>query len=399
LYWGLWEDEDTMGEIIKEYEAKNPGIKIIYEKKTPEDYRQKLAYRIENDKDANNPAPDIFRFHNTWLPMFKDIVSPISDKVMKNSEYESTFYPVQQRDLKMGERYYGIPLMIDGLVLAYNESLFKKAGISTAPANWDELIEDAGKVQVADKDGNLITAGAAIGTASNTDHFAEIFGLMLMLNGGEMTKLDDKEAVDALEAYRRFAEPPNNTWSEAMPNAVNAFIQQKVAMIIVPSWELLSIRAQNMDLKMKIVPIPKPPGGKQVSLSTYWVEGVSAKSKHQEEAWKFVRYLAEPKTLTKLYELSSRKRLFGEPYGRVDMASLIIDDPYIGAVIRQAQDDVFVTLPLVSGTYDGEGGLNDDIIKYIENAINQTIQGGSYADALTTAKKGIDQILERYKIQ
>ena len=51
-------------------------------------------------------------------------------------------------------------------------------------------------------------------------------------------KLDEPGGSGALEAYRRFAEAPNNTWSEALPNAVSAFIQQEVAMIIVPSWEI-----------------------------------------------------------------------------------------------------------------------------------------------------------------
>jgi len=54
-------------------------------------------------------------------------------------------------------------------------------------------------------------------------------------------------------------------------------------------------------------------------------------------------------------------------------------------------------LPLASRTFDN--GLNDEIIKYIENAINATAQGSSYSQALEAAKQGVDQILSRYKIE
>lgn len=394
-YWGLWEEKEMMDPVIKLYEQKNPGVKIIYEKKTPQDYREKLIFRSQKGQ-----GPDIFRFHNTWLPEIKEITAPLPPEVMTSAEFEKTFYPIHQKDLKIGKYYYGLPLSVDGLVLVYNEDLFKKAGINKSPTNWDELIEDAGRIQVLGKDGEIIMAGIAMGTASNIEHFSDIFGLLLVLNGGDIMKLDEPEAVGALEAYRRFAEAPNNTWSEAMPNAVSAFIQQQVAMIIVPSWEILTIKGTNPDLKLKVVPIPKPPGGKQASLATYWVEGVSKMSKNQLEAWKFLKFLTEKDTMTKMYETQSATRLFSEPYSRVDLASLIIQNEYTGAVIKQAQDDVYISLPLVSRTYDN--GLNDEIVRYIENAINATIKGVSYSEALQGeqgAKKGVDQIIGRYKIE
>lgn len=391
-YWGLWEDKEVMDPVIKEYEQKNPGVKILYEKKTPQDYREKLIVRTQKGQ-----GPDIFRYHNTWLPQIREVAAELPQEIMTGAQFEKTFYPIHQKDLKMGSGYYGLPLYVDGLVLVYNDSLFKKAGINTAPANWDELIEDASKIQVQGKDGEIITAGIAIGTASNIEHFSDIFGLMLLLNGGDVAALDQAEAIGALEAYRRFSEAPNNTWSEALPNSITAFIQQKVAMVIVPSWEIITIKAADPDLKIKVVPIPKPPGGSQVSLASYWVEGVSKASPNQLEAWKFVKYLTEKETLAKMYKAQSELRLFGTPYSRVDMASLIADNEYTGAVIKQAENDSFISLPLSSRTFDN--GLNDEIIRYIENAINASIRGVSYNEALSTAKQGVDQVMARFQIE
>jgi len=388
-YWGLWEDPQVFSPIISQYEQKNPTVKINYQKMEPQDYRDKLVSRSKNGQ-----GPDIFRFHNTWLPEIQDVASSIPTSVMTSEEFEKTFYKIQQTDLKVGSFYYGLPLEIDGLVLMYNDNMLKKAGIQSAPTTWDELTDDVTKLTVKDTKGTLITSGIAIGTTSNVEHFSDIFGLMLMQNGGDITKLDTPEAAGALEIYRKFAESPQAFWNDDMPDSTTAFVQEKVAMIIAPSWEILAIKNANPDISVKVVPVPAVPGSPPISIANYWVEGVSKLSKNQIEAWKFLRYLVEKDSLTKLYETESKLRPVGEPYSRVDMASLLIQDNYAGAVIKQANN--FVSIPIIGRTNDN--GLNDENIKYIENAINSTISGVSYAEALGTAKLGIDQVLAKYKL-
>ncbi|MBI2641394.1 extracellular solute-binding protein [Candidatus Roizmanbacteria bacterium] len=246
-----------------------------------------------------------------------------------------------------------------------------------------------------DQEGNPLTSGIALGTASNIEHFSDILGLMIVQNGGDLQKLDRPEAIGALESYRKFAEPPNKVWNEDLPNSITAFAQEKVAMVIVPSWEIQVIKTLNPDIELKVTTIPSVPGAKPVSISNYWVEGVSRLSKNQIEAWKFLSFLVKKENMTKLYELQSKVRLFGEPYSRVDLGELIAQNEYIGAVIKQA--DNYVSIPSVSRTYDN--GLNDEIVAYLENAVNATIQGVSYGEALTTAKNGVDQVLDKYQIK
>jgi len=389
-YWGLWEDKEVFQPLIDQYQKNNPKIKIDYQKMDPQDYRDKLLARSKNGQ-----GPDIFRFHNTWLPEIRELAAPLPNTIMANSEFEKTFYKIHQTDLKVDTYYYGLPLEIDGLVFIYNENLLKKAGIQTAPATWDEVTDMVSKLTVKDKSGRLITSGIAIGTSSNVENFSDIFGLMLMQNGGSIKKLDQPEAVGALEIYRKFAESPQGFWDENMPNSTTAFIQEKVAMILAPSWTILNIKAANPDISLKVVPVPSVPGATPVSIANYWVEGVSRYSKNQLEAWKFLNYLVQKDNLTKLYEIEARLRPFGEPYSRVDLAPLLAQNEYLGAVIKQA--DNYVSVPLIKRTYDG--GLNDELIQYLENAINATIQGVSYQEALKTASDGVTQVFTKYKIE
>jgi len=386
-YWGLWEEEKVMQPLIDEYQQKNKNIVIHYKKMDPQDYRQKLIAQINDGR-----GPDIFRYHLTWLPEIKEIVAPLPEAVMNKGEYERIFLPVFQKALKVGNYYYGIPLYIDGLVLIYNKSLFDKAGITKTPTNWEEVIDAATRLTVKDGSGNILTAGIALGTANNVEHFSDVLGLLFLQNGADLRKLDEKEAVDALRTYRSFAEPPNNFWDERMPNSITAFIQEKVAMIIAPSWEVLVIKTANPDLEVKVAPVPTVPGGEAFSLANCWVEGVSNRSKNQIEAWKFLRFLVEKESLAKLYEYQTKTRPLGTVYSRVDMIDLLSENQYLGAVVKQAKN--FEALPLVARTYDN--GLNDEIIKYLENAINSTIEGVSYEEAFANAKKGIDQVLAKF---
>jgi multiple sugar transport system substrate-binding protein len=393
-YWGLWEDKAVIDPLIAAYQAKNPNVTVDYKKMDHRDYRDKLLTQSKKGK-----GPDIFRFHNTWIPQIKEVLTPLPQSIMDGAEYEKTFYPIHVKDLKIEESYFGIPLTIDGLVLIYNDDLFKKAGISTAPRTWDDIVDYVEKLTVKDEQDRISTSGIALGTAANIEHFSDIFGLFLIQNGGNLKKLDQDVAASALEAYRAFAEPPNNVWDESMSNSINAFAKEQVAMIFAPSWEIIVIKAQNPDIKLKVVPIPVIPGttSKPVSIASYWVEGVSRFSSAQEqiESWKFLEFLVDKENLTKLYENQSKTRLFGEPYSRRDLADLLVDNEYLGAVIKQGNN--YVSQPLISRTYDN--GLNDQISKYIEDAINATIEGSSYAQALETAKQGVDQVLARFEIK
>jgi multiple sugar transport system substrate-binding protein len=395
-YWGLWDDKAIVEPFIAAYEAKNPHIKINYQKMSPQEYREKLTARIPKGQ-----GPDIFRYHNTWIPEIGKVIAPIPESVITKAEFDKTFYPIVAQDLKIGNNYYGIPLGIDGLVLIYNDSMLKGAGIAVPPSEWidsgdgagNDMLNAVSKLKVQDTSGNLVTTGFAAGTTSNVEHFGEIYGLLLLLNGGDLKKLNAPEAIEALQIYRKFAE--ENYWNDSMPNSIAAFIQGKVAMIIAPSWEVLTIKASNPDLSVKVAPVPKGFNGESISLATYWVEGVSKGSKNQIEAWKFLKFLAEKENLTKRYELQTKVRLFGEAYPRVDMADTLASHEFLGPVIQQGNS--YKTLPVVSRTFDN--GLNDEILQYLRNAINSTAQGTDYSAALSTAKQGIDQVFEKYQIQ
>jgi hypothetical protein len=98
--------------------------------------------------------------------------------------------------------------------------------------------------------------------------------------------------------------------------------------------------------------------------------------------------------MTKFYTEASKKRLFGEPYSRIDLGQQVASDPYVGAYIAQAPNAK--SFYMCSRTYDN--GINDKTIKYFEDAVNSVAKGATPSDALETAAKGVNQILSPYGI-
>jgi len=384
-YWGLWENEDVLKPAIDAYKKQHPNVEIVYSRQSHKQYRERLQAAIERGE-----GPDIFRFHNTWIPMLAKDLSPAGSTGYQLQEFQQTFYPVASTDLIVNNKIYGAPLMFDGLALFYNEDLFKAAGVAV-PTTWEEFRKTAQTLTVKNKTGQIITAGAALGTTNNVEHFSDILAVMMLQNGADLKNPASREAQDAITFYHLFVEQPDYTWDETQDNSVIAFANGKVAMIFAPSWQVFAIRSTNANLKFQVAPIPQL-AGTNINWASYWVEGVSAKSKHSDIAWDFIKFLSQKEILTQLYTEQSKTRPFGEPYSRVDLAQTLINDPYVGAYIKEAQ--TAKSFFLSSRTHDN--GINDRMIKYLEDAINSLSKGVSPESALQTTAKGFSQVLTNF---
>lgn len=91
-YWGLWEPENLMAEVISDYQQTHPNITVQYLRQSSKDYRERLQSSL-----AKGDGPDIFRWHNTWLPMLKTDLAPIPDTIYSPNEFDTTFYPVVKK--------------------------------------------------------------------------------------------------------------------------------------------------------------------------------------------------------------------------------------------------------------------------------------------------------------
>lgn len=393
VWWGLWEDTSLVQPLIEEYQSANPNVTIKYEKKDKEDYRERLTSAL-----AREGAPDIFRIHNTWIPMFREELSVLPGSVMSVQEFQSTFYPVAVNDLVGAEGPVAIPLEYDGLAMFINEDIFTTYS-ATIPTDWNDLRQTARALTIKDERGVITQSGASVGTVSNVDHWPEIVALMMLQNGANPNVPADAagRGAQALSFYKQFA-ATDQVWDDTLPESTVAFATGRVAMYFGPSWRAFEIKERNPALNFRVVPVPqlpKPtPETPDITYASYWVEGVSAKSKRQEEAWKFLKFVSQRESLEKLYQNMSQARLFGEPYSRVDMRDLLLTDPLVGGFLRLAP--TAKSGYLASRTFDGTSGINTSMAQYYADAITKIEPGREDKQAMSTLAAGVLQVLVRY---
>ena len=392
LYWGVWEDSQAFREVADEFTKAHPNIKINYEKQDIKGlgkYIDRLSTRI-----GNGTGPDIFRFHNSWITQIRPLLLPFPSDVANSLEMDK-FYKVVREDLKVKGGYYGVPIQFDTLALFVNVQSFAAAGINEYPSTWDDLGNAARKLTVKDTSSRIVSSGVALGAYDNIAHASDIISLLLIQNGANILDLEGaskQNAYDALDFYTSFARGDAKVWDDTLENSKLAFAKGSLAMYFGYSWDIFEIKALNPNLEFAITPVPHLPS-RNATIASYWVEGVSSKTKFSKEAFEFLEFLASRQTMEKLYSKESKIRLFGSLYPRVDMASLLKTNTLIYPFVEQGS--IASSTIFASDTYDD--AMVNSLNSYLGNAIRSIInENASPQSAVETLSAGVSQVLNRY---
>lgn len=392
IYWGLWEPDGVMEEVLEEFEAENPGVTVEYSQQPFSTYESRIYTRLQEATTSSQPAPDVFRIHNTWLPKFMKYLSPLPSSIMSAQEYKEKFYPTTVDDFTGKDgKIYAIPWEIDGLSVFYNKDMFAEANISEVPDDWDTFFEVAQKLTKRDSSGKITQAGVAFGTSRNIQHSAEIISFLLLQNNISIiddtkTKvtLNTTRAQDVIRTYTNFASGQNSTWSSKSDNDLQLFQQGKLAMMLAPSWRVFDIINMNSKINFDTAPLPQlKANNEEIYYATYWGDTVSSRATNPTLAWKFVKFLSEKEQQLKLHSASSKIRAFGEPYSLVELNGDMKGKQYVDAIAKMAPymkswqmgDESFV-----------KATINEAITKIIEN-------GTDVSSALKQAETTINEKL------
>lgn len=412
-YWGLWEESSIVSGILEDFESKNPGVKVNYKMLNKKDYRSRLQARLGKTGSTTEEVPDVFRIHSSWLPMFSGELAKVPTGVAGQIGLDSDFYKVFS-ELKVDGSYMAVPLMYDGLALFYNKDMLESAQASV-PKTWWGLEKLARKLTVRDSNGQISRAGVALGLTANVDHWSDIVGLLMRQNGidpysSEAKNIDKMGKLLQFYAYFKTKDP---VWDDTFAQSHVAFAQGKVAMIFAPSWRVFDIEAINPKLNFEVTSVPQLPtldgadlaaiesGEVSGSLtdfqwSTYWVEGVNQKSPNQELAWQLVKFMADKEQLIREHTAASQMRSFGPIYPRKSMRDQMVVNRRTAPFVAAA--DNATGWYLSSYTYDA--GVNDEMIKYFEDAINKIVAepSSNVADTMSTLSSGISQLRQKYRL-
>jgi multiple sugar transport system substrate-binding protein len=241
---------------IAQFEAANPGIKVVFEPTSNETYAAQLAAAF-----ASGQVPNIvthlpsFAVTNYWrnglLEPFNDVIQMVGPE---------KFYPDANRIYEVEKGVYG-GAGIGGTAantLWLRTDLMKKAGIESAPKTWDELRAAARKMQ----GGGIY--GAPLPYAKNS-MTTLVFICFVRLAGGQVftpdleVAIDSKESLNALEFYKSMRElcPPGATgysWGESL----TAFVSGATATGLYTGSVLANVVAQNPSIQNSLAAATYP---------------------------------------------------------------------------------------------------------------------------------------------
>lgn len=378
--WGLWDTPELMDVLIGQYQSQNNLVTVSYEDRSivkPERYKEIAIGRLKE-----GAAPDVMLVHNTWMPYIKDYLSPMPSSMMSAQDYSQKFYPVVTESAVFDEKVYAVPSYYDGLVLVYNKDHFDEIDQATPPTAWEEFRRLALSLTIRSQDGKFVRAGAAIGAANNIDFFSDILGLLFTQAGIVVPdQLDSKTAQETLSFYTLFLKT-DGVWSEALPEASRAFVNEEVSMIFVPTWSLLDIINANPSLNIGVAPVPQAISENPTAWGSFWMYAVPKSSSNAKAAWDFVNYITQEQQQMTLFTEASRYRPFGAPSGLISVASQVASTPSY----RYLKPS-FDTAPIAKSGYFAARSGNTVEVEALRSAVNSVLSGKSAQEALTQCKQ------------
>jgi multiple sugar transport system substrate-binding protein len=317
-YW-LWDSnqQPSYQACADAFEKENPDIKIKITQTGWFDYWTAL-----NTAFVSGTAPDVFWDHLSRYPEFIDNgllvdLSPlIARDQVPTDRYVGGLVKVWGRNGKQ----YGLPKDWDTIGIVYNRAMLEKAGVdpkSLWDLNWNPKdggtfgqllaklsIDEAGKNgsdpsfnPKAVKQYGLLLNGLSDGLGHEEwANFAASMGWNYCdAPWATHFYYDDPKLVATIQWFadmslkKGFIVPAKDA---RQAQATGLFAAQKGALALTGSW-LVHWFTENCKFPIGFAPLPKGPVGRR-SVINGLADSIWVGSKHQEEAWKWVKFLASP---------------------------------------------------------------------------------------------------------
>ncbi len=331
-YWTVFNNVDELRRIADEYKKIRPYVTVDIRRLRFDEFEGVLLNAL-----AEDAGPDIVSVQNTALRGKMSRLTPMPASIsMANvqvvgkyaqetqvtveqvplptqSYMQNAYVQTVSDDVVVDGKIYGLPLALDTLALYYNKDLLDAAGVPLPPKTWPELFEAVKKATKFDADGNIVQSGIAMGTGANIDNAYDILSFLMyqtnvpIASGRQITfaeglqnrALENHPAMQVLRFYTDFARDSKEiySWNAALPNALESFVQGKTVFYLGYAYDAPRIRARAPQMNLEVTTAPQLPDTLPVNVANYWVETVLKKSKHQNEAWDFIRFMTLPQNV------------------------------------------------------------------------------------------------------
>lgn len=380
--WGDPAEQKINTDSFARFNQMYPNVKITYEPQ-PSDFQTKIKADF-----AGSTEPDVFYLDSSLMTALApdgyllDLSPYLTEGNVKVDDYIGNLTQIFQADGKT----YALPKDQGALALFVNNDIAQKAGIDPASLkSWDDVTAAAQKMTSGEGPAKVY------GMCLNRD--IQRVGAFMLQDGNPIVQdgkatVNQDNAINAVNWWYAFK--PAGTGEEAQPQGAGwcgeAFGKGTSAMAVEGGWMLpfLANSANGFqNVKYTAVPLPVPSGGKQASLVFTNGWAASARSKYPKAAAALVLFLTSAANQKPILEtgfaLPTVKSLLNDPYfSQNPNAKVLAEAPSYGTVA----DIVF-----------GGPAKKDDVIKPLNDAMEQVFTGADIKSSLDTAAEQADSVL------
>lgn len=277
-------------EIKQAFEKQYPDVDVQIEVVSWDNLQQKLTTDISGGDNA-----DLSIIGTRWLLDFvsQDTVTPLDSYV--KDEFRGRFISTFLNPSVIDGKTWALPIAASARAMYFNKAILEKAGVTTTPKTWDEVLAACARVKQAYPSDTY-----CFGLQGKEIESDIYYYYALWTYGGNLVSADKKSGLDTdagIKAATLFRTMIDKGYTEPSVTAYNRedvqnqFKQGKIGMMITAPWLIGQIKTEAPKLEYGIAPIPE---GTQAA--TYGVTDsivMFQNSKHKKESWDFLEFIFE----------------------------------------------------------------------------------------------------------
>jgi ABC-type glycerol-3-phosphate transport system substrate-binding protein len=349
VVWGT-EDEQSFNNLIRQItDSGELFINARYEEKDEITFNQDLLEAL-----ASGKGPDVILADVEDLLTYQNKILIIPYENLSQREFQDSF--IQEGELFATEKgYSAIPFSIDPLVLYWNRDIFTMHNKTTPPSRWGQVISLVPELRDISEDLTVFEAVVSLGDYRNVSNAKEILATLMLQSGTPVTELSYKEnigqlflssklntesegsimvpGVAAVNFYTQFADPLSKqyTWNRSLPQSLDMFASDDLAMYIGFGNEAKLIRSKNPNLNFDMALLPQSDVS-SLPITYGKMKGLAIMAASQNSGGAFLAI----KALTSSTFLKPYGEISGLPPVRRDLLADIPGDAFSSVLYRSA---------------------------------------------------------------
>ncbi|MDD3203083.1 MAG: sugar ABC transporter substrate-binding protein [Pygmaiobacter massiliensis] len=292
-------DEPESREMVAEFEAANPGIKVELVITDWDTYKSKITAAI-----STNNAPELCTVLTTDVAPFakQGLLADLTELAPNAGVNMDDILKPALDIATVDGKVYGIPFRHDGSGIYYNVDLLSAAGYDEFPTTWDEMIEMSKKLTA-----NGVCAFAwPLGNQANavTRLVQQVYTY-----GGDVLNEDETKCTLNSDAAKKALGNIVNSIKDGYASSSSSEIDNtkmrdmfgsgQLAFNFTGPFDIETLKTEYPDLNFKTAVIPGDKG-MGCTTSNGWTIMMAENSNNKEAAAKLLAYLTTPENQARL---------------------------------------------------------------------------------------------------